>query len=160
MASFKIETKHLRGEITPTSGTHIFFDCNTGSYAGVRNSFSVTVRGVVYGVSAHFYKWPTGEWGLGQQDDAPSTRFYNHIYISRRDSYTKSDISHTARVTVAALLNAEVAAWLKDNQGALIEAQAEDTAREVKRREEKIAEHEAAITRLKLEIAALRKAAQ
>jgi hypothetical protein len=156
MASFKIETKQLRGEITPTSGEHIFFDCNAGSASRYDGGFFVTVRGVTYGVSAHFYKSPTGAWALGHEGEAPATKFYHNIYISRRGSIVKSDISHAARVTVAALLTAEVERWLVDNQAALIEAQQDDTRREIEKREKEIADLEGKITTIKLEIAALR----
>jgi hypothetical protein len=156
MASFKVETKQLRGEITPTSGEHIFFDCNTGSASRFEGGFFITVRGVTYGVSAHFYKSPTGAWTLGKEGEAPATKFYHHMYISRRGSNTKSDISHTARVKVAELLTAEVERWLKDNQAALVEAQQDDTRREIEKREARIGELEAQIETIKLEIAALR----
>jgi hypothetical protein len=156
MASFKVETKQLRGEITPTSGEHIFFDCNTGSASRFEGGFFITVRGITYGVSAHFYKSPTGTWTLGKEGEAPSAKFYHNMYISRRGSNVKSDISHTARVAVAELLTAEVERWLKDNQAALVEAQQDDTRREIEKREKEIADLEGKITTIKLEIAALR----
>jgi hypothetical protein len=141
------EPKSFQGEVTPTSNDHIFIVSN-----------ALTIRGITYNVSGHFYKRPTGEWGLGpKSDDAPATTYYHQLSAHRRtDNYAKlHDVSHKARLALAEALTAEITSWVKDNPDALIQAQQEYTAREVEKREQRIAEHEASIATLRLEIVAL-----
>jgi hypothetical protein len=149
--TYKVETKQFQGTITPTDGGHIFAAVEV-----------LTVRGIDYNASAHFHKWPTGAWGIGLQGEPPSTTFYRQLYVTRRShgySSKTHDVSHAARVKIAEILTAELVAWLEDNQQALVQAQQDDTAREIDKREEKIGELRAEIATLESEIASLQKQA-
>jgi hypothetical protein len=151
--SFSVETKDLKGEISPTSGDHVFFNCSSGR-AG--ENLHVTVRGIEYAASAHFYKSPEGAWTLGKEGDAPSSVFYNHLYVSRRGYYGKAEVSHSARVKIADILTAEFMRWLEGNQGALDEAQHDDTTRQIEKRLAEVAKLLEQISTLNGEIDSLR----
>ena len=141
--AFKIETEHFQGELTPTDANTIFISVD-----------EFTLRGITYAVRAHFYKQPTGAWILGQQGDAPSTLYYHRLSVSRRseDHSKRNDVSHSARVKIAEILTAEVINWTAQNPAALVKAQRDDNAREIVKREEKIASLRREITTLEIEI--------
>jgi hypothetical protein len=148
--NYKEQAKGFQGEIemTPTAGDHIAAEAK-----------DITVRGIDYRVHGHFYKWADGEWHLGLPGDSPATTYYHQLSPTRRGGFDINklhDVSSTARTKLAELLTAEVIRWVNENPQALIQAQQDDTTREIEKREKKIAELKAEVATLEAEVTSLR----
>jgi hypothetical protein len=152
----RVNTKFGPVEVKPTDGKHVYVQFG-GHYT---DAPSMSVRGVEYNGSVHFYLYENGEFHIGDEFYTPShpngeKRLANaydkrsalHLYRTdwvQRGSYAKSEPSEAARKTIAEALEAAVGEWLKSDAGkeALGVAEAEDHQKKIEKAAEELAEAE------------------
>lgn len=131
----------ISARIVPTDGKHIHFDANTNSGAGkVAEACWIEMRGILYGLSAHFHLWSDGTWNLGKEGEPEWTRRYHHLYLSRFGAAKSNAASDSARKKADELTTAIIRQWTAANPDKLAQAQEEENARQREKISERIAE--------------------
>lgn len=122
----------IRARIVLTSATHIHFDANRNSLGSPEHPDTcyMTIRGIRYGVSAHFYLWSDGSWNLGKEGSPDFERNYYQLHMVRVDDPRKQSVNLSPRLQAIKLITAIVRQWVQDHPQALIDAGQMDKQRQ------------------------------
>ena len=159
--SFEVPTRFGAVHIQPTSSDHIYVSFSTGS----EGHTPLTVRGVEWSGSAHFYLH-NGDpvWRIGPPDKAEYERRQS-LYMSRNiatGTYRQSLPTRAAHGTIADELTAVVNKWAAENSAALNDARRRHLLEQIERKqseiddtEKKLAEQQKALQELTRELNSL-----
>jgi len=121
-----------RVRLAVTDASHIHVDANHNCLTGGPTACGpLTIRGVAYGVSIHYYRQPDGSFDIGQTgDDTYKQR--DSLYMSRLNAknYAASYPSESARRKVAETITPLVNAWATQNPEVFASAERERRERE------------------------------
>lgn len=164
--------------IHPTDGKHIYADASHNSLGSgpVRPEGDrcepLTVNGVKYGTSVHFYKWDDGVWHIGPQYvyDYQAKRYTTtlqseyerkqSVHMSKQNAKNYND-SHPSQAAVTKVLNtlpAILNKWVAEHGDVLIEAEKQAKQEEIEKLNREITEALGEIENKKAEVARLREA--
>jgi hypothetical protein len=141
-----VQTPFGSGKLVFTGGQHIYFDAHVNS--GSDPSVGLTVRGVRYGVNAHFARVGAG-WKI---EALQSGR--DQLYVSRAD-WTRRDtpVSPSARAAIRAAVEGAVNAAAQAHPNLVAAGEQRHANNALLDLEAKLAEAEAEVARLRGEIA-------
>lgn len=144
---YTANTKFGPVHITPTSADHLHVSFSTGS----RGETPLTVRGVEWSGSCHFYLHGADGFRIGQDCKSDYER-RSSLYLSRSGdgiSYRQSQPTPAAFATIATELTEVIRGWALANAEALAQAQTKHMDEQLERIDAEIAEAETALQALK-----------
>jgi hypothetical protein len=150
---YKVTAPGIVAELQPTDANHIYFDANhhSGMGRGFPTAHYIEIRGITYGISAHFYKWADGTWNHGQEEDSYGVRLYG-LYMSRAG---RKDASDAARLKAIEIMTEIVRKWASENPDAFVAAEREAVKEKRGKIQKRISELQAQIDAYTAEMQAL-----
>jgi len=151
-SNIKLDTKFGPVLLHVTQGNHIYVDANSNS--ATNPNIGLTIRGVRYGVSAHFFRYGI-KWEIQRDTGTSGLRASTALYMSRSGPYTNlraTEPSRSAREAVIAELTPHIQKWADSNPKILKEAHEAHIYNETSKHVEEIEKKEAEIAKLKQEI--------
>jgi hypothetical protein len=139
-----MQSKYGPISIIATGEGHIFADAKEG----------LTIRGVVYHATAHFYLHENGEFYLGE----PGKNSYEQslaLYMRRRDRYSNDYPSQPAIKTAREVFTENVQAWANANPKKLLAASIEHYETKAEHLTEELEELNIKMAKMQVERAAL-----
>lgn len=130
---FKAETKFGTVKVMPTEAKHIYVSFSSGH----RDESLLTVRGIEYSGSAHFYLHAEG-WKIGTPEQ-PEYQRRSYLYLSRVGSGNHV-ASTAAGNAIADELTRVMGEWVAANPQALTLAEVDSLEGQIKKMDEEIAE--------------------
>ena len=144
MSNNEISTAVGIAKITPTDNHHVYVEVAPA-----------IVRGIEYHTTFHIFKWTSGQWHLGMEDQQEWDRQRN-AYISRIGEYgDKANASDSARNKIIEAVIPAVIVWasLDESKKSLLNAHMDYEKQAIENKENEVTELQKKIAKLQQEIA-------
>ena len=141
-----VETKYGPANVVVTDAKHVHFDASG-------NGKSVVIHGIERRLSAHVHLWSDGHWHVGPEGETEPVRFYNHLYLSRRDKFVSSDGTFRMRITIAEEIERVITAFAAAHPEAFVAGAHVDVNNRIVRIQQELAKAEALVASLRKKFA-------